>query len=466
MLFSILIFSIKSLAQDEWLNFELGRVGQITIQLKVKKYACAADTNWIGFEFDNNSTDTLFIDKWISYFIERTADGWTGNLSHEANFYPFEKLSYDKYAIPPGTTKLYTPLSNEGSNMLGIPENRRDTFPVECTLRFNFPPINNESLDIKDYKFTFFWYYPTDEQFKFLTQRLEKIINKKEENREPNEWYFHAMIIEVPKITDAIPLSNYIGCLDSLEMDAWGGIRHKTIQYIDKKYNQNIEVVNYFRNALRNDYETIVDDLFFLENISLVLVDEIFHYYQRHIEDDYKRIEIIRWFNQQKKAYPNSILNKKRKNFFDVLVQSFPVIKTSSDTVNIKELRQWAEIVPNIEQIGDTTAIKYLTPFLKNKVKINDPNSLKTRASGAIIVERIRVCDFALEAIYNLQGRNREFMDIYKQYVKRGDSVFYKEQEMENFYAIIENERNKLISELIKQFNKKEIKFKRLTKNR
>lgn len=96
---AIFIFSIKLIGQEEWSSFEIGSSGNFSIHIKVKNYACAADTNWLGFEFKNESNDTLVSTKYCSYEIKRVANGWSGNLSANPNYYPFYKENYNRVVL-------------------------------------------------------------------------------------------------------------------------------------------------------------------------------------------------------------------------------------------------------------------------------------------------------------------------------------------------------------------------------
>ena len=239
----LIFYSFLAYSQKGWRKFEIGNVDDVFLYLKVKEYACAADDKWIAFEFENKSKDTIITDRWFSYSIERNAYGWSVNLAQEANFYPFGKTNGFSNFIPQGIHEVSRGISEEGSCMLGIPPIDSDTTEVFCTLSFSLPLSDGKKLEINNYNFSFYWHYPSDEQFNHLKMRLMEYLFLDKIN-----YYYYSMLMDNREITDTISVKTYLKALTETKKDF--NFRGDILQYLDKVHYQDTTVINYFKQNL------------------------------------------------------------------------------------------------------------------------------------------------------------------------------------------------------------------------
>jgi hypothetical protein len=397
-----LLFLISSgflFCQEDWNRFEIGKIDSIYLYLRVKEYACAADVNWIGFEFENRSNDTIVSERSCSFSIERNAYGWIGNLVRQANYYPFIESDGFSSLIPPGVRKKHKGLSTEGSCMLGIPDKDSDTTEVFCTLNFKLPLTEGRVLKINNYEFTFNWYYPTNEQFEILESRLKDYLF-----REKINYYYFSMLMGNKRITDSIPVSVYLKALTETEKDF--NFRGEILQYLDEVYNNDSNVIDYFGQCLDSNSFSIQDDLRYLQNISLKLTDKIATYFSRNINNPRNRFYTMNWVQSVNEKVDRSVIHK----FTDIIVKQ-SILTENLDSLSSNEIKNWVSLVKDLKLIGDTALIKYLIPHLQNKSIIKDvPWNIIIRDSNRqIVFPAYRVCDVALETILSIQGMRSSY---------------------------------------------------------
>lgn len=442
MLYSSLLF-----CQNGWLKYEVGNIDSIYFYLKVKEYACAADENWIGFEFENRSNDTIASERWCSFSIDRDAYGWRGNLAQSSNFYPFIESDDFSSLIPPGLHKAYRGISEEGSCMLDIPDKNSDTTQILCTLDFTLPLTEGQELKIKDYEFTFNWYYPTDEQFKILESRLKDNLFCEKIN-----YYYYSMLMKNRRITDSIPISVYLKALTVNEKNI--NFRGEILLYLDKIYSNNTCVIEYFSQCLDTNSAFIQDDLRYLQNISLKLTNKIINYFTRNINNPRNRYYTLLWLDSVIEKVDQSVIHE----FSDVIVEHSNLTK-SLDSLSRKEINNWVSLVKDLHLVGDTALIKYLIPHLKNKSVIKHiPWNIVIRDSRKkVVFPAYRVCDVALETILSIKGINSSI--YYNQIFKddKGKDINWassKEEHLTQKYAVTEIRDTLISGFLIKVSNK------------
>jgi hypothetical protein len=381
-------------SQNGWLRYEVGKIDSIYLYLKVKEYACAADENWIGFEFVNRSDDTIVSERWCSFSIDRKAYGWSGNLARAINYYPFIESDGFSSLIPPGLHKAYSGLSEEGSCMLNIPDKNSDTTLVQCTLDFKLPLSEGKELNIKHYEFSFYWYYPTNEQFEILESRLKDYLL-----REKINYYYYSMLMKNRRITDSIPISVYLKALTANETNI--NFRGEILQYLDKQYSNNSCVINYFSQCLDTTSASIHDDLRYLQNISLKLTDNITNYFTRNINNSRNRYYTLLWLDSVHEKVDRCVIHE-----FSNIIIKHSNLTENLDSLSSKETKDWVSLVKDLHLLGDTALIKYLIPHLQNKSEIKHvPWNITIRDSRRkVVFPAYRVCDVALETILSIKG--------------------------------------------------------------
>lgn len=455
LLLILLLNSSLLLAQKNWQVLELGEIDSVFLRLKVKKYACLADTNWIGFEFENKSGDTLKSESYCQYAIDKIYNGGTGNLTQEANFYPFmaDGYAHFKSKISPTPIKVFESLSNEGSAMLGLPKNTNDTLLVKCSLNFTLPLTNGKKLEIKDYKFTFYWYYPSSKQLVSLRNRLRYYLTHEQKGNK-SYYYFHTLLTN-PTITDSLPVQEFLNALKTYQKNM-GFYGNNILAYLDRTYPENKIVIHFFQKMIDDDNDNLFEYLYRMPQISCELVHSLLRNYHKHMDNRLKRSAIISIYRQN--IHPK-YGNTYAQHLWQPFIRDNPILKTKPDSLSSKNLQAWLETIHTLGNIGDTNTIKFITPFLKNKGIINNNVCIHAKyrktnirkARGDIQAMCIRICDFALESILNIKGKKASFLYIPAGINNQGQRIhnLRTDTECEEFYQRVTKIRDELIAEII-----------------
>jgi len=444
-LITILLIFIPTIiySQEAWIKYEIGKVDSVYLYLKVKKYACVADDKWIGFEIENRSKDSIISENRCSFGIQRNAYGWTGNLAQGINSYPFLKTDGSSSIITPGQHKLYNGISEEASCMLGIPSIDSDTTEVFCTLSFSLPLSNGKKLNVDHYKFSFNWYYPSCEQFKYLGMRLKESLFLEEINS-----YYYYMLMGNRKITDSIPVQYYLKALSETKKDF--NFRGDILQYLDELYYKDTTVVNYFAQKLDSNSYSIHEDLIYLTNISQNLLDEILNYFTEHINSPRERYYTLLWLDSVKDLVSQDVIDE----YTNVILTQSLLTKDLA-SFSSKELKNWLNLVNSLGLVGDTTLIKYLLPLLSDKSVITRTHwniIIRESSRGRVVFPKYRICDVVLEAIFKLKGINSS---IYYSHIfesSKGKRIYYASSLKEHLKQkqAVSHIRDELIENLLK----------------
>ncbi len=391
---------------QNWQSIEVGRHGELTVRLRVKRQATLADEKWMAIEFENRGDKQIELEN-PNYRIDsvrhdlKTGKAYSSGGLASGNPYDlfpqaWKTTPVSPTVVKPGVYRMFDHPSLYSSAILSLPN--RDGWLVKAEV-FMRVKVKNEDLQFdsaKGHKLEFRWLYPDEAGFDKMRARLKHLLAN------PRDYVQHAYILhallENPEVARATSAKELLAAMDR-RTHAFSG-RNYIVEHLSKNYADDALVAEHFRGRLVTGDKLILDDMIRGSKIwNMTFLQPLIERFERDSSSPWKIFVILNQHGRPQK--------------FDAkLAQQLSTALLSHGW--LKELepgqtREPSAVAGSLKLMGDThdrKVIPKLMPYLADAAPTHDP-----RFSSALRLGRLpplRVSDSALETILTILDGNPE----------------------------------------------------------
>lgn len=445
-LFFFLLFSIYSSAQqkaEHWLTIEETNYSLCNLSLNILHHPTLANNPWISIQIENKDAVTQNI---LNCYLEVKVKAYNINTEEvlkEGMFSTsdaselFDHLGQNPLEVPklnPGLHTISSYISTRCSNILSIPNSK--FIHTDMSIRFLLELEGTEKVKLEwdDLTFEFDWYSPNSQEINQIQNKLNILLQ--EPQNEVDNYFILKTLLNQAKIIEKITDETFVNSLEKYKN--YPDQKIAILHFLNTTFSSNPSIKDYYKNKIKQKDALSLNDLKELPNLWDNDYSELLKNWLEVAPLNIQiRIYDILFLRQQKwikdKSFCSDLSNILLEQYGDILYQL-------PDDLNEQQLRMWGSLATALGKTGDASAIGIICPFLENKKNLWG-REMVLFTESLTAPRPTRVCDIALEAILNLQFRDKTLF-----YNKNGFSPPYVYGESE---VIIENVRNKVISELI-----------------
>ena len=386
----------------DWEKVNVAKDGQLEINVRFKKKASFADTQWLAIEFDNRSDEDINI-KNARYRIESERfdiatekPKSSGSLAsgNEYDLFPhaWKSAPVADRIVKPGIYRMIDHPSLYSSALLGQPS--KDGILVKATIHVSIE-VNGKQTS-SDAQFEFQWLHLGEKGTAQMQTRLKSML------KNPRDVVQHAYILNahlrIPGVSQAVTSEELIKALPQ-RTQAFSG-RGYILEHINQNHAKDPSVIAYFHKRLKAADKLIADDLRQLPDI---WHDDFLEPLVVLIEGDDKELH---------NAFAVLGLHESPQKNDPQLARRLSAALTQKgflDGLKFETDGQAALASINLRLYGkthDRDIIPKLAPLLDNKTQICDPKRLSFASAfdnpDLPALPPLRVCDHALEAILTI----------------------------------------------------------------
>lgn len=381
-----------SAAEDGvWRTTELGRVGDITVQLQVRASASLVDEEWLRLEFKHPGEDPVPVRR-AQYRMNRVCHGLrtgrrtaSGSLAsgNIHDLFPLRRLE-------PGTNRAVAQPSDYSAAILGLPP--KDGWLVKASIHLDIELGDGSRLSLPDegVPFEFEWLYPDQAGFRAMRARLLALL--KNPKSRPEHAHILGTLLGIAGVGDACRVEDLLAALDRREGSFDG--RWALAEHLGAHHPDDEKVLAYYRTHLGNGDTEAVHDLLVAPGIwRNEFIEALLAIYEDGGLRDMGRV--LRLLHQHRAQWPADSTIPQRLSA--ALLRKYEILEKKPDEIDADRFVYWASLARLLSLTGDPAVILVLRPFLDRQEPVLE-SDLVSLAVG-VRFPPARVCDVALDAI-------------------------------------------------------------------
>ncbi len=438
----ILGVSAQSLLADNWQTVNAEDLDDVSISLQILEEPSLEKDTWIKFEFLNKRKENLKI-KEASYNIAwYTLNGETEAYEIEGNLVTkdftdvlnegLSGLPFNR-TLPPGLSVISHYPSAYGAFLLGNPQTKNLPSQLIVSMTLELQGDENVTIIWDQIDFKFDW-YPVKNK-KITEAKLVKAL--KEASAIPYHVLQLRALLEIQKESKILKAENLLKALD-IRTGIEDG-RNIVLTYLNAYFSNEKDVISFYKKKLTEGKDPyILHDLYIAPKIwsnefKDILVEQYFAC--KHLSQKRKIIDIL--FKHKEIYKEDTHLGEKLAS--PILDQYESIIYEVPENLSEGKLLIWASAVSILGKLNNSEYLHLICPYLDSSTKILD-GGVFIDANSEKIPRPLRVCDIALEAILNIQGK-----ELHKEYIKNG---FFPPYEYGEAQIVINKIRDKMVAEI------------------
>ncbi len=255
-----------------WQTVEIGRAGDISARLRVRKQASIDQEEWLVLEIENRSDQGRVIRHLHCNLNRKRFLRDSGQLVSSGGFASggtwalFPKLHQEAHArrlpgltIPPGVIESPRALSNSGACSLGLPP--AEGWRVEGTVWFHLKTDLGETIriDLPGIAFTFDWVPPDADGIKRMQATLRRLLTEQDDGNWEHQGYYVIALLRLPEVAKDLSTEELLEAV-SRRSDG-GGNRRYLFEVLEKYHADDPVVVETFSKWMDEQRKYVFKDL-------------------------------------------------------------------------------------------------------------------------------------------------------------------------------------------------------------
>ena len=445
LLYSFILLSVtNSTDSKDWEVVYEDQMKGVSVRLKVLESPNLSDTSWIAFEFENHTEKPLIIED-AYYKIDCRVYDSNGNKQVKTGCLtsrsPAEVLDQSfggpipTVSLPPGITITTAYPSAFASALIGMPDEEY-MITSNVNLEIQFKAKKAFTFKWEDVKFHFNWKRPSAAELAIMKLRLNKLLVYPQVS--PYQHHILYTLLSVDEISNDLSIEQLLAALQLRSGKEDG--RLAIINFLDQKFNDNPDVLNYYTELLKNkDLQALSDLAEATEIWDNRFLEPLIELYQTGNTGLMFRAMDVLYAHQKFWIKDKSISHI----LSDLILYKYEhIVYESPDRLSDDNLVIWGMAVSMLGKTGNPEVIPLICPFLDNKSRILD-GGIELDPESLDLPRPIRVCDNVLDAILRLQNKN-----LRKAYEKAGFEPPYYNGEAE---IVVSRIRDNMIKNLKKK---------------
>lgn len=376
---------------------ELGRGGDLSVRLRVRRTASIADAEWLAFEFENDGTEPIVLEA-PSYSIrgeqchpQTGAVLLSGPMASGGAFDMFPQSWQESSVVPitiaPGLHRIAEHPTLYSAALLGLAP--RDGCRVQARLHFATGISGHGRLATppEGVRFAFDWAHPGEQGFAVARERLTELLAQPTTSVQRN--YFASALLGIPEVGGVLSAEACLAAIDR-QVGPWN-VRDTLVSYLGSRSPTDPKVLAYYRQRLVPTDERVLDELARAPRIwDESFVEPIVKMYEADPRRQGRALSVLHDHGRPQRAPAIA------RRLSTALLTTDPLARSELDQI-------WSFGARAMGLTGDVAMIALLRPFLDKNARVI-PMDCPGRAipPDGSILEPMRACDCALDAILTL----------------------------------------------------------------
>lgn len=393
----------KGLPGESWWHssachvVDLGRAGDLTVRLRVRRAASIADAEWLAFEFENHGTEPIVL---VFPSYSTAADRCdpqtgavlvSGSMASGNAFDLFQQAWSGLRAVPitiaPGLQRIAEHPTLYSAALLGLAP--RDGYRIEARLHFSTEVAGHDKVatPTEGVRFEFDWVHPGEEGLAVARARLTELLAQPTQSVQRN--YFASALLAIPEVGGVLSVDELLA---AIERQAGAlSVRDQLVRYLDARSPTDPKVLAYYRARLVPTDERVLDELARAPRIwDESFVEPIVTMFEASPRRQGKALSVLHAHGRPQRDPAIA------RRLSTALLTTDPLARPELDQV-------WSFGVRALGLTGDERMVALLRPFLDADARVVPKRSIgRAIPPAGSILEPARACDCALDAILTL----------------------------------------------------------------
>lgn len=393
----------KALPGESWWHaaachvVDLGRAGDLSVRLRVRRTASIVDAEWLAFEFENHGTEPIVLGSPGYTTDADRCDPQTGAVllsgsmasGNAFDLFPqaWSGSRVSPITIAPGLQRIAEHPSLLSAALLGLAP--RDGYRIEARLRFGAHAAGHGTVASppEGVPFAFDWVHPGDEGLAVARARLTELLAQPTQSVQRS--FLASALLATPEVGGGLSVDDLLAAIER-QAGPWN-VRDHLVRFLDARFPTDPKVLAYYRARLVPADERVLDELARAPRIwDESFVEPIVQMFEASPRRQGKALSVLHEHGRPQRDPAIA------RRLSTALLTTDPLAGHQLDHTLTFGLRA-------LGLTGDERMVALLRPFLDKNARAI-PTGMPGRAlplAGSIL-EPMRACDFALDAILTL----------------------------------------------------------------